>query len=134
MRTSDRARFVFPAFGLAALAAGYASMAGICAQPSQPVPNLYAKVGKLEALCHKGFPNVPNLPNLAAHMCVHASEGGRTRRRVYACAQPEKRLGRLGRLGRSRIGKAFNFPTYVRGWEQVGKRLGSWLAIGWHHG
>lgn len=109
----------------------------LASRASQPVPNLVAEVGKFRPLCHKGFPNLPSLPNLLSRVhvpacaCVWAHRHPRAR--MQAREQIKKRLGRLGRLGRSRQDKASSFPTSSGGWEQVGKlaifsRESTWIA------
>lgn len=92
--------------------------------PSQPVPNLGREVGKRKPLRGKGVPNLPNLPNLCPCVCGRARVRTRLRARPRASAhdQIKKTLGRLGRLGRGRWGKALNFPTSFRGWEEVGNK------------
>lgn len=109
MRRSDRAVGIFP--------------------PSVPsLPNLCAEVGKLQPAPLLGVPNLPNLPILAPRVCVPVRVRGRggahTPPRVHACAQDEKRLGRLGRLGTGSGCKASGFPTSVLRLGRLGIKAG----------
>lgn len=84
---------------------------------SQPVPNLGARLGRLEALETGRVPNLPNLPNLAAHPCAHPCVHVGRQVRVPARAHPHIpvtfRSGRLGRLGTINNGKGFSLPNLL---------------------
>lgn len=87
---------------------------------SQPVPNLSARLGRLEAAPIGRVPNLPNLPNLSAHPRVYAHVGERVHLRVRTHTPVFFRYGRLGRLGRSSGGNGFKVPNLVLEVRKVG--------------
>ena len=71
---------------------------------SQPVPNLYARLGTLEAAWIGRVPNLPNLPNLFPP--PHTS--GRARTPACTRAHPQRfYVGKVRKVGKSKEGRGF---------------------------
>ena len=78
---------------------------------AQPVPNLYARLGRLKALVIGRVPNLPNLPNLPPRKRTHERARTCAHTRSRTCTPVLFTLGRLGRLGRRPQDKRFDLPN-----------------------